>query len=278
MKITNAIIFFIVCLVPFLFYWITQTEDVRYFHKLNKQYDGALTTAVQDAALSLKINAEPEREFSYLSKKFSNINKEASYETFLKSLSNNFGIIDTNNVHSLQYYVPIYGVIGYEGYTSNRFERVGQSVLRVWQPLIPYTYTDASGNIFRFTLDEYVYVYDRVTDPHNPEWKEGPRKVLAQESAITLLHDEKEFDRIRRNTIVLNIEKSIDAEINHHNQLLSTMGFTYKFAIPLITEETWHNTIDDVGIVTFVQGYPIHRLDRVYNQYAFAGSNGKTRL
>ena len=126
--------------------------------------------------------------------------------------------------------------------------------------------------IFRFTLDEYVYVYDKVTEPNNPEWKEGPRKVLAQESAITLLHDEKEFDRIRRNTIVLNIEKSIDAEINHHNQLLSTMGFTYKFAIPLITEETWHNTIDDVGIVTFVQGYPIHRLDRVYNQYAFAGS------
>lgn len=272
MKITNAIFIFLICFLPFLFYWIVQTEDVRFFHKLNKQYDGALTTAVQDSAVSLKINAEPEREFSYVSKKYSNVNKAASYETFLKSLGNNFGIIDTNKMHSLQYYVPIFGVIGYEGYSSNRFERVDTSVLRVWQPEIPFTYTDASGNIFRFTLDEYVYVYDRVTNPGESEWIEGPRQVLAQESAIALLQDADKFDRIRRNSIVSVIESSINAEINHHNQVMSSMGMTYKFAVPLITDETWDNTIDDVGIVAFVQGYPIHRLDRVYNQYAFAGS------
>lgn len=266
------VIFFFICFLPFLFYWIVQTEDVRFFHKQNKQYDGALTTAVQDAAVSLKLNAEPEREFSYLSKKFSNINKEASYDSFMKSLSNNFGIIDSNKTHALQYYVPIFGVIEYEGYSSNRFELVGESVLRVWQPAIPYTHVDASGNIIRFTLDDYVYVYDRVTDPLQPAWLEGPRNVVAKESLVQLLHNEEEFERVRRSTIVHLIEESIDAEINYHNQVMSTMGMTYKFAVPLIPDETWDNTIDDVGIVAFIQGYPIHRLDRVYNQYAFAGS------
>ncbi|MEK4532133.1 hypothetical protein [Solibacillus sp. FSL K6-1554] len=59
---------------------------------------------------------------------------------------------------------------------------------------------------------------------------------------------------------------------NLHNQTLSSFGYTYKFALPLITEETWDNTIDDVGIVAFVQGLPVHRLDMEYNQYAFAAS------
>ncbi len=272
MKITNALFFFFIILLPFLFYWIFQTQDIRAYSKLNKQYDGALTTAVQDAAISLKINATPTNEYEYTSKKFSNINKEASYETFIHTLSTNFGVQSKNTKISLEYYVPVYGVVEYDGFSVARFERVGESVLRVWQPKKPFTYTDASGNIFKFTLDDHVEIYDVVTDAHTPEWREGTRAELANESMILLLRDPELFDEIRRQTIVRQVEGIIENEINHHNLLMSTMGITYKFALPLITEEQWYNTIDDVGIIALIQGYPVHRLERVYNQFAFAGS------
>src|SRR5690606_6287039 len=80
------------------------------------------------------------------------------------------------------------------------------------------------------------------------------------------------FDRIRRSSIVQTIEKQLNYEINHHNQITTSMGMTYKFALTVITQEDWYNTIDDVGILAFLQVYPLNRLDRTYNQYAFAGS------
>jgi hypothetical protein len=244
--------------------------------KLNNQYDGALTTASQDAAESLKLNASPQMEYGYFSKYFSNINKEASYETFMKTLSINFGVLDPIKKHALQYYIPIYSIVEYDGLSVYRFEEVGtggsKSLIRVWQPKIPFTYTDPTGNIFRFTLDDYVYVFDTFADENKGEWIEGKREELAEFSEVALLGDPDKFDRIRRSSIIQTIENQLNYEINHHNQITTTAGITYKFALPVITEEEWYNTIDDVGILAFLQGYPLHRLDRTYNQYAFAGS------
>lgn len=272
MKITNAILFFLIIFSGFLAYWIVNTEDIRKMTKLNKQYDGALTTAAQDAAVSLKVNSSPQTEFGYFSKNYSSINKSGSYETFMKTLGNNFGVIDTNKKHALQYYVPLYSIVEYDGFSVNRFQSVGsgnsKSLIRVWQPKLPYTYTDSSGNIFRFTLDDYVYVYDTFED----EWIEGTRKQLTIESQVALLNDEDKFDRIRRSSIIQTIEKQLNYEINLHNQITTTIGITYKFALPLITEEQWYNTIDDVGVLSSLQGYPLNRAGRTYNQFAFAGS------
>lgn len=273
MKITNSIAFFLVIFLPFLITWIIHTNDRHDVTLYNHKYDGALTTAVEDAAQSLKNTAKPNHEYSYVTKKYSNLNREAAYETFLRTMSSNFNIESPISIKELEYYVPIFGVIGYEGYSSNRFETVGNQLLRIWQPIQPYTYVDASGNIIRFTLDDYVYVYDRVSFD-KPKWLEGTREMLINtfHSNILALQDATEFEQRRRQTIVLQIEKSIETELNLHNQTLSSYGYTYKFALPLITEETWDNTVDDVGIIAFVQGLPVHRLDMEYNQYAFAAS------
>lgn len=41
------------------------------------------------------------------------------------------------------------------------------------------------------------------------------------------------------------------------------------FKMPLIPEEEWVNTINDVGIFAFIQGIPVG--DQIYNNYAFGG-------
>jgi hypothetical protein len=50
--------------------------------------------------------------------------------------------------------------------------------------------------------------------------------------------------------------------------------------MPLIPKEDWYNTVDDISILAFFQGYP-SQLDTVfYHKYAFVGSrlNFKDRI
>ena len=42
--------------------------------------------------------------------------------------------------------------------------------------------------------------------------------------------------------------------------------------MPQISEEDWYNTVDDVGVFAFFQGYTYEHHDQVYNEFAFVGS------
>ncbi|MNE83560.1 hypothetical protein D3C80_1803830 [compost metagenome] len=44
---------------------------------------------------------------------------------------------------------------------------------------------------------------------------------------------------------------------------------SYIFTLPFISQEDWHNTLDDVGMMVFLQGIPIG--DQYYNNYALGG-------
>ncbi|MGF9975481.1 hypothetical protein [Viridibacillus arvi] len=89
---------------------------------------------------------------------------------------------------------------------------------------------------------------------------------------ILLLGDSKEFNRIRKHTIVSTMQEEFAYYINTHNTYAKNLGINYKFTFPLISQEDWFNTVDDVGVFSFVQGYPMKRVDNVYNQHAFAGA------
>lgn len=272
MKISDFVIIFLLIVSSLLIFTQWRSEDTKAFAKLNNQYDGAMTVASQDAVDQLRLNVKPNYESGYDSKKFSRINKEPAYDTFIHSLALNFSIQDEVSKDLLGRYVPVFGILEYDGFSMSVYQEYTKGTEavfdRVWLPKIPFTYQDPQGNLIKFTLDDYVTVYD----VNLQEWVNGERRELQKELDIDLLKDADLFDRIRRNTIVTVLQENLAFQINQHNVYTKSLGITYNFALPLIPQEDWYNTVDDVSVFAFFQGYPYERGGGTFNQYALAGS------
>ncbi|MBO0589273.1 MULTISPECIES: hypothetical protein [unclassified Sporosarcina] len=274
MKMSNMIIFYLIIVFPLFIFAQWRAEDTNTFAKANNSYEWAMTAATHDAVEQLRLNAKPNYEYGYSSTKFSRINKEPAFETFIDTLSLNFGSEDDVTKELLGRYIPVFGVLEYDGFSLNVYQKYinGNETLfdRVWLPKIPFAYSDVKGNIIKFTLDEYVIVFDAGLN----EWIEGDRRELLndEEISIELLKDADTFDKIRRDTIVNTMQNQLAYRINEHNVYTKSLGITYTFTLPLIAQEDWYNTIDDVSVIAFFQGYPYERGGGTFNEYALAGS------
>lgn len=272
MKISDFVVIYFIIVLPLLLFAQWRAEDTNTFAKLNNQYDGAMVVATHDAVNELRLNAKPNYESGYESRKFSRINKQPAYETFIHSLALNFGTEDAITKDLLARYVPVFGILEYDGFSMSVYKEFSKENTtnfdRVWLPKIPFAYHDGRGNIIQFTLDEHVTVYDAMEE----EWIKGDRREVKDIVDIDLLQDAKKFDRMRRDTIVSILQENLAYQINEHNVYTKNLGITYKFAMPLISQEDWYNTVDDIGVIAFFQGFPYQRGTGVFNQFAFSGS------
>lgn len=273
MKITDFSIIFVIIVAPLLIFAQWRAEDTNTFAKLNHQYDGAITVATHDAVDQLRTNSKPNYEAGYDSFKFNRVNPEPAFDTFIHSLALNFSTKDEVSKDVLSRYVPAFAILDYDGALLNVFQEStnkegDRELKRVWLPKIPFSYSDSEGNIITFTLDDFVAVYDAELK----EWVRGKRDRIMGEVSIPLLQDPEQFDKVRRDTIVNTFQEELAYYINEHNVYTKQLGITYKFTLPLIPQEDWYNTIDDIGIFAFFQGYPYERGQGTYNQYALAGS------
>lgn len=271
MKISDYVIIYLIIVIPLLVFTQWRAEDTSKFEKINTDYDKIFNVAVHDAVDTMKKNATPSYEYGYSKPKFSRVNKEVAYDSFIRTLALNFGTESNNTKDVLERYVPVFSVVEYDGFSMSVYDKfqgtTGLVWKRVWQPKIPFTYSDKSGNIVQFTLDDYVKVYDVELR----EWVEGYRKEVLKESKMELLKNKKEFEQVRRSTVVNTVQDHLAYQVNKHNVYTRGIGITYKFAMPLIDQDDWYNTIQDVGVLAFMQGYPYQRADKVYNQFAYAG-------
>lgn len=269
MKTTNLAIIFLLIVVPFYLILDKQISDQKLVNRLETQYSTALHTAVQDAAYALNQNEYQENEASYQSSKYFNANKGAAIETFWKSMNLNFGSgKDPVAQGVLAANVPVIAITDYSGFHIYAFteytDNTGNKIYKhVWKPEKPYAYSDGAGNSINFTLDSYVTVYEANTRT----WLKGYREEIAEFTDIALLKDPEKFDQIRRRTIVNAVQKDVAYFINQHNQYALRLGSYYDFKIPLIPNEEWTNSVDDIGIMAFIQGLPIG--NQFYNNYAF---------
>jgi len=79
------------------------------------------------------------------------------------------------------------------------------------------------------------------------------------------------FHRLRRETIINLIQSVLKQEFNQHNQFADFTGMNYTFSIPDIGRDQWNNTIDDVSVLSFIQGVPMG-YDTYYNNYSLGGA------
>lgn len=274
MKITDFAIIFVLIVIPLIIHAQWSSAETNTYNQLNKKYDEAMTAATQDASkeILLSIGSNPNYHIGYPSLKYYEIDKDAVFDTYMHTLSLNFQTEDKNTKDVLQRYIPVFAIVEYDGVSLNvykTFKKNGETQWdRVWLPKIPFSYKDNKGSIVSFTLDDYVTVYDVKLK----EWIEGKRLEVAQESDISILKDKDSFERIRRNTIINTLQENFAYYINEHNVYTKHLGITYKFTIPLISKEDWYNTVDDIGVFAFFQGYPYQLGNQYYNEFAFAGS------
>ncbi len=272
MKITNlAVIFVLILLFVFVKNNLDQ-EDNRTNLQLQVRYNKAIDTATQDAAHALMTNASQPAESQYQSAKQVRINKEAAADTFFRTLYLNFNVADDAiGQQVLNGYIPALIVIGYDGYYVYQFESYrnaeGQTEFRhVWSPKKPYAYKDEQNNTYAFTLDDYVTMH-RAADG---KWLHGFRSELQEQAGVKLLDDADAFDAARRTTIVNALQNDLGITINRYNTDAKRYGVSYTFTVPYISQEDWNNTINDAGVLAFVQGIPLGR--EYYNNYALGGA------
>ena len=272
MKMINWAVVGVLVLLPFFVANRIDAETQRRAMITELRYDAALDAAVDDAAQSLPINVNQAEEAQYESVKRMRVNKEEAISAFYRTLYMNFGITDDPIAQGvLNRYIPAVAIIGYDGfyvYAEEAFTNAsGETEMRpLWGAKKPYAYADALGNSLSFTLDDYVIAYDAVSRT----WHEGFRSELRQQTMIPLLRDPELFEQVRRSTIVNAIQNELAYRINRYNQFVSLYGISYTFTLPTISAEEWNNTINDVGVMAFVQGIPLG--SKRYNNYAFGGS------
>ncbi|MBE9915725.1 hypothetical protein G8C92_17050 [Paenibacillus donghaensis] len=271
MKITDFSIIFVIIFVPVFLLSGFLIKDQRTAKFLELKYVTALRTAVQDGASMLNRNEKQEFEAGYGSTKFFRADKELALAMFYKTLYSNLGIEeDIPAQAALDHYIPAVAVIDYDGYyiyADEEFTSEDRQTMikHVWSPKKPYAYSDGSGNMVRFTLDNEVNVYDH----RSGEWIQGLQRELKETINVALIARSDLFEQIRRSTIVRTIENDLANVINRHNEFAARNGISYQFTLPLISGEEWNNSINDIGLIAFIQGLPVGHT--YINNYALGG-------
>ncbi|WP_223066243.1 hypothetical protein [Paenibacillus caui] len=271
MKITEWAIVFVLIAGPFFWASSLRADNRMETLILEQRYNAALRTSAMDGASMLNVNELPSYEAGYASSKFFRVDKQAGLEAMLHTLYVNFHVEDDPAGQlALLDYIPAVVVIDYDGYSIYGVQDLtgpnGEAESKhAWFPKKPYAYQDASGNVLSFTLDNRLTMFDRTAGL----FLHGRSEEIAAFSSDELLGDTELLDSLRRTTIVTSIERDLEAVISKHNQYTSRIGITYTFTLPLISGEDWNNTLDDAGMIVFLQGIPIG--DRYYNNFAMGG-------
>lgn len=271
MKITDWAVIFVLIAGPLL--WISgwNTEQLRESNRLEIRYNTVLKTAAQDAGILLNQNESQFYESGYGSVKFMRADKEAALAALKETLALNFGIADDPlAMQALMTYIPAVVVVDYDGYYIYAMEELTGTdghpfAEHRWRPKKPYVYRDLEGKSLSFTLDQRV----TVINPRTGESVTGLREEVGSEWSIPLIQDKETFDQVRRSVIVRGIEEDLEDIIHRHNEITRKLGVTYTFTLPVISQEEWNNTVDDVGVLVFLQGIPVG--NQYYNNYALGG-------
>ncbi|WP_366295474.1 hypothetical protein [Paenibacillus sp. AN1007] len=271
MKITELSIVFVLIFFPLFYIFTLRTHDVQKASELAYRYQTALQTAVMDAGAVMHQNEKQHAEAGYESIKFVRADKELALSAFTQTMALNMGIQnDPPAVQHMFDYIPAIVILDYDGYYMYAKEtamtgEIERSFRHVWSAKKPYTYSDSDGNSINFTLDGYIYAYDAGAG----KWIEGFQQELAADSTITLLQDTAVFEQVRRSRIVTRVQDDLADVINRHNEFARKNGISYLFTMPLISQEDWYNSINDTGLMAFIQG--IAAGDQKINNYAIGG-------
>ena len=284
MKITDwAIVFLLIFLPTSLAIDISQHRQIEAL-SFKQMYNETMYTASEDATNALLDNQGDEAQgaFSqgtYKSSKDVEPNLNKAIARYYETVYLNLGIDDDKVAQdALKANLPLAMVVGYDGLYSYSWQNVYNSdtaqyeVKEIWMPKIPYAYYDGINNlVLNFTLDDYSYVYNNVTGDKDAD----KRADLISKYPTEVFMSPEIFENVRKQTIIDIIRNQLEYYTNRNNFLSTRYGKSYIYNIPIVSDETWSNTINDICFISFLQGIVIPGTNESYSTFGFGGTKLK---
>ncbi len=295
-------------------YTIKAEEQELYYKKIINQ---AVEDAANQMKEVESSDAEIDYGYSGLQNKKISVNAQIGVDTFLNSLYNNFGIKGNQAAEQyLQLFVPAIAIVDYNGVTVSsieNFDENGQSVIRHSvkpKRYYSYSYSIMTGgqvvdgivpsadsiHTIEFTMDDYVthrgsYKYlGQFVDIAKDDYSRSTVQTfyLSDDANNSVLvagnYGNKaqivEMLRAKRKEIISKtVTEEMAYAVNANNSYARAAGITYNFVFPETTQDEMYETIENVGMLAFVQGisignkylntkaYGISKLDLVTKYY-----------
>lgn len=146
---------------------------------------------------------------------------------------------------------------------------------------------DAVDEIYEgFTLDDLQYVTTDLSYILYREKNARAEEIFAGDDFLlegnpledytydangVLIGEASPFHQKRREVITNLIVSALTEEVTQHNSYAQLLGVNYTFNVPDVSKSEWIHAIDDVSILSFIQGIPVGT-NQYYNNYALGGS------
>lgn len=235
------------------------------------------------------------------------VNSKLAVDTFLNSLYNNFGIKGNKSTeHYLKLFIPAIAVIDYNGvqissmeeYVPDSSKPTEKLVEHTLKPKRYYSYSfavvkktdteyevvdleNAPSNVVAkhtidFTMDDYVVHRGENINPKGFYLSDEKNNSPLFEGMSTLT-PKSEKDKIvkllkgKRKEVIANIVMNeVAYAINKNNSYARVAGIKYDFVFPNYTKEDWYKTVENIGMIAFVQGLSVGNKYLDYHAYGIA--------
>ncbi len=261
MKLTDLGIIFACVFICFSIVWGINTVTLNSINEINRKYNQAVDNAVTDG-LYMFVELDDGENIKY--------NVEESKKQFFMTLGLNLNM--SMEINRLEEYVPVLCYMLPEGfyiYHNSYIQDSSNNMVRDYVLSDFYNYYKEDQYYeYCFTLSNEIWIRDKKT---KEEYQGKPESVMEYCDADFMKNNE-EFERVRKNTIVESVMDKITYYANEHNLYGKEMGLKYEFMIPDINDAAWVRTIDNPGIIAFVQGFPYGGNKGTFSKVAFGGA------
>lgn len=96
-------------------------------------------------------------------------------------------------------------------------------------------------------------------------------KIFNLSSANDPENEKSVFNDHRRNVIKYAIQTNLTSAIAGYNSISQVNDTTYNFKMPVLSEEDWDKVLNNVSVISFMQGFPIK--NKYYNGYSIVTNN-----
>lgn len=243
-------------------YDIIEKEQLEYSEKFKQ--------AVKDSSKYLS-QLEAQQQVSsirYTQEKNVAVSDDDLIRSYIEDLALKMGKDgDPYGIQDILMHIPASVIIKYDGYElvtiDDKLTTAGNHYFSPSiGPLKPYTHTLPNGLILFFNLDSTLTLYDRNTN----QYLQGTYETLKTIRDLSPLTSQEKFDAAKKNAIAKAIQRDLASAVSEHISETQYTDLQVEFYLPQDVESL---TVDNVGFLSFMQGYPLPS-GTLLNTYSFS--------
>lgn len=252
MNLTRIALIFALIALPFSVITYISTLSIQQQEQVEMQYRSVINNAVKDGVVALKQSAK--NVDAGHDTKAVKVNPQEVVTTFLAAYHYGFNAKSVTDRTRLNQYVLALVVLDYDGFYLYSTKAVtnpsGKQVLKpMLSEKMPYLYEE-NGYALKATLG------DEVTVLNTGLWTETQGDISTLQDLPPDI-DAMDYGVKRQQIIRDSLTDALETAVNNHNLYGAQLGGSYEFYLPLGDGSAITQSVNDVGIMVFIQGYPM---------------------